>query len=136
MHAPSQKPSSSHHTKSQLVMGLMASHRSAPSVHTTTKVCLLFSVLLVGMTGMASAQLSSTFYDKSCPKALSIIKSAIVSAVSKEARMGASLLRLHFHDCFVQASHLISHFLLFFPFLSVLSANVCMSCECVIECNL
>ncbi|XP_062167142.1 cationic peroxidase 1-like [Alnus glutinosa] len=83
-------------------MGLMASHRSAPSVHTTTKVCLLFSVLLVGMTGMASAQLSSTFYDKSCPKALSIIKSAIVSAVSKEARMGASLLRLHFHDCFVQ----------------------------------
>ncbi|XP_062167194.1 cationic peroxidase 1-like isoform X1 [Alnus glutinosa] len=77
----------------------MASHRSAPSIHTTTKVCLLFSVLLVGM---ASAQLSSTFYDKSCPKALFTIKSAIVSAVIKEARMGASLLRLHFHDCFVQ----------------------------------
>jgi hypothetical protein len=103
----------------------MASHRSAPSIHTTTKVCLLFSVLLVGM---ASAQLSSTFYDKSCPIALSTIKSAIFSAVIKEARMGASLLRLHFHDCFVQASHLISHFLLnFFPeFLNILTANVCM----------
>lgn len=54
----------------------MASHRSAPSMYTTTKVCLLFSVLLVGM---ASAQLSSTFYDKSCPNAFSTVKSAIVS---------------------------------------------------------
>ncbi|KAK4742552.1 hypothetical protein SAY87_000553 [Trapa incisa] len=58
-----------------------------------------FFVLLLVRT--ASAQLSSTFYDKTCPKALSTIQSAVKSAVSKEARMGASLLRLHFHDCFV-----------------------------------
>uniref|UniRef100_A0A2N9HKA8 Peroxidase n=1 Tax=Fagus sylvatica TaxID=28930 RepID=A0A2N9HKA8_FAGSY len=44
--------------------------------------------------------LSSTFYAKSCPHALYTIKSAVNSAVSSEARMGASLLRLHFHDCF------------------------------------
>ncbi|KAL6987943.1 NAD(+) salvage pathway protein [Sarracenia purpurea var. burkii] len=49
---------------------------------------------------MASAQLSSNFYSSSCPNLLSTIKSAVDSAVSKEARMGASLLRLHFHDCF------------------------------------
>ncbi|KAM7264047.1 hypothetical protein ACFE04_001730 [Oxalis oulophora] len=48
----------------------------------------------------ASAQLSSTFYSSSCPDALSIIKNATVAAVENEARMGASLLRLHFHDCF------------------------------------
>ncbi|KAF8397011.1 hypothetical protein HHK36_018649 [Tetracentron sinense] len=54
--------------------------------------------------GMASAQLSSNFYASSCPKALSTIKSAVNSAVSKEHRMGASLLRLHFHDCFVNAN--------------------------------
>lgn len=48
----------------------------------------------------ASAQLSSTFYSTSCPNALSIIKTAVTSAVNSEARMGASLLRLHFHDCF------------------------------------
>ncbi|GFY82466.1 peroxidase superfamily protein [Actinidia rufa] len=53
---------------------------------------------------MASAQLSPTFYSSTCPKALSTIKAAVDSAVSKEARMGASLLRLHFHDCFVNAS--------------------------------
>ncbi|XLU77104.1 hypothetical protein S245_000538, partial [Arachis hypogaea] len=51
--------------------------------------------------GICSSQLTSNFYDSTCPKALSIIKSAVASAVAKEHRMGASLLRLHFHDCFV-----------------------------------
>ncbi|KAL4649414.1 hypothetical protein ACB092_01G012600 [Castanea dentata] len=53
------------------------------------------------MLGIASAQLSSNFYSSSCPTALSIIQGAVNTAVSKENRMGASLLRLHFHDCFV-----------------------------------
>ncbi|KAL5166746.1 Cationic peroxidase 1 [Glycine soja] len=47
-----------------------------------------------------SSQLSSDFYSTTCPNALSTIKSVVDSAVSNEARMGASLLRLHFHDCF------------------------------------
>ncbi|KAJ4972281.1 hypothetical protein NE237_005380 [Protea cynaroides] len=59
-----------------------------------------FCVFLV-LVGMSSAHLSSTYYKSSCPKALSIIKSVVNSAVSKESRMGASLLRLHYHDCFV-----------------------------------
>ncbi|CAK9157096.1 unnamed protein product [Ilex paraguariensis] len=42
------------------------------------------------------------FYDCSCPKAKEIVKSVVAKAVAKEARMAASLLRLHFHDCFVQ----------------------------------
>ncbi|KAK1322226.1 Peroxidase 52 [Acorus calamus] len=45
--------------------------------------------------------LSTDFYKKSCPAALSTIKTAIDAAVAKERRIGASLLRLHFHDCFV-----------------------------------
>ncbi|KAK7395004.1 hypothetical protein VNO78_15545 [Psophocarpus tetragonolobus] len=59
-------------------------------------------LLVFCLIGMVSAQLSSTFYGKTCPNALSTIKSAVVSAVNSEPRMGASLLRLHFHDCFVQ----------------------------------
>ncbi|KAL3752494.1 hypothetical protein ACJRO7_013192 [Eucalyptus globulus] len=51
--------------------------------------------------GSASAQLSTNFYSKSCPNGLSTVKSVVQSAVSKERRMGASLLRLFFHDCFV-----------------------------------
>lgn len=57
--------------------------------------------LIVMLAGTTSAQLSSTFYSSTCPNALSTIKSAVNAAVAKEARMGASLLRLHFHDCFV-----------------------------------
>ncbi|KAK6938110.1 hem peroxidase [Dillenia turbinata] len=53
------------------------------------------------LVGAVSAQLSSTFYDSSCPRALSTIQTAVRNAVSNELRMGASLLRLHFHDCFV-----------------------------------
>ncbi|XP_030925461.1 cationic peroxidase 1-like [Quercus lobata] len=73
------------------------SYSSSAILTTTIKFCLLFSLLL----GMVSAQLSPTFYATSCPNALSTINSAVNSAVSSEKRMGASLLRLHFHDCFV-----------------------------------
>ncbi|CAL5061048.1 unnamed protein product [Urochloa decumbens] len=58
-------------------------------------------LVLVALVSAASAQLSPTFYDTSCPNAMSTIKSAVNAAVAQEARMGASLLRLHFHDCFV-----------------------------------
>ncbi|XP_074569456.1 cationic peroxidase 1-like [Curcuma longa] len=53
------------------------------------------------LVSIGSAQLSSTFYDTSCPAALPTIRSAVMAAVVKERRVGASLLRLHFHDCFV-----------------------------------
>jgi len=62
----------------------------------------LSAVLLLCLAVAASAQLSPTFYDTTCPNALSTIKAAVTAAVNKENRMGASLLRLHFHDCFVQ----------------------------------
>lgn len=42
------------------------------------------------------------FYDHSCPQAQEIVKSIVAKAVAKETRMAASLLRLHFHDCFVK----------------------------------
>ncbi|KAJ8770768.1 hypothetical protein K2173_021415 [Erythroxylum novogranatense] len=42
------------------------------------------------------------YYYHSCPKAQQIVKSIVAKAVAKETRMAASLLRLHFHDCFVK----------------------------------
>ncbi|XP_028768923.1 cationic peroxidase 1-like [Neltuma alba] len=47
------------------------------------------------------AQLTTDFYDRICPQALPIIRSVLHRAIHRERRMGASLLRLHFHDCFV-----------------------------------
>ncbi|XP_015961196.1 cationic peroxidase 1 [Arachis duranensis] len=65
-----------------------------------TKVHIL--ILFMCLIELGTAQLSPNFYAAKCPNALSTIRSGVNSAVSKEARMGASLLRLHFHDCFVQ----------------------------------
>jgi len=93
----------------------MASFNSSSSTITTFKFHLGAFLLLVGV---ASAQLASNFYGTSCPSVLSVIKSAVDSAVSNEARMGASLLRLHFHDCFVNASCL--PFFFFFIITSLL----------------
>ncbi|KAH9314542.1 hypothetical protein KI387_023169, partial [Taxus chinensis] len=59
------------------------------------------SIILLLCSRMAYGQLSSTFYSTTCPNLLSTVKSAVKQAVNNEKRMGASLLRLHFHDCFV-----------------------------------
>ncbi|RDX82654.1 Cationic peroxidase 2, partial [Mucuna pruriens] len=51
------------------------------------------------------------FYSSTCPRAESIVKSTVRSYVSSDSTLAAGLLRLHFHDCFVQgcdASVLIS----------------------------
>ncbi|KAL4185590.1 hypothetical protein AMTRI_Chr10g231400 [Amborella trichopoda] len=53
-------------------------------------------------THVEAEYLSLDYYLKSCPKAISIIRSEMECAVREEPRMAASILRLHFHDCFVQ----------------------------------
>ncbi|KAJ1688798.1 hypothetical protein LUZ63_012953 [Rhynchospora breviuscula] len=59
-----------------------------------------FALLLVFF-GITSARLSTNYYSYSCPNLLPTVKSMVTSAVAKEPRIGASLLRLFFHDCFV-----------------------------------
>ncbi|CAA7035481.1 unnamed protein product [Microthlaspi erraticum] len=46
-------------------------------------------------------------YRSTCPEAESIVYSWVETAVSQDPRMAASLLRLHFHDCFVNAKGLV-----------------------------
>ncbi|KAL9402828.1 hypothetical protein Peur_006677 [Populus x canadensis] len=61
-----------------------------------------FMFMLFLLNIASQAQLSPAFYDSSCPNALSAIRTAIRSAIASDRRMAASLIRLHFHDCFVQ----------------------------------
>ncbi|XP_076957234.1 peroxidase 4-like [Bidens hawaiensis] len=61
----------------------------------------LLACTLFLMSDTSSAQLTPNFYSKSCPKVFDAVGSVVRAAVAKEKRMGASLLRLHFHDCFV-----------------------------------
>ncbi|XP_057745093.1 peroxidase RIP1-like [Arachis stenosperma] len=65
--------------------------------------CLLVIVTVTTMipTTTNAAALTPNFYEKVCPKALPVIRRVVQKAINRERRMGASLLRLHFHDCFV-----------------------------------
>ncbi|XP_052312791.1 peroxidase A2 isoform X3 [Populus trichocarpa] len=58
-----------------------------------------FVVLLRGT--LACGQLTPTFYDQTCPNVSSIIRDVITETLVSDPRIGASLIRLHFHDCFV-----------------------------------
>ncbi|CAL4893692.1 unnamed protein product [Urochloa decumbens] len=60
--------------------------------------------LLLAMAGAASAgsALSSTFYDASCPSAYDVVRRVIQNARVTDPRIPASLIRLHFHDCFTE----------------------------------
>ncbi|KAG8382732.1 hypothetical protein BUALT_Bualt05G0107900 [Buddleja alternifolia] len=68
-----------------------------------TLFTLAFISLLLLLSNLpCEAQLSPTFYDTTCPSATTIIRTSIRRAIFTERRMAASLIRLHFHDCFVQ----------------------------------
>ncbi|KAM4096850.1 hypothetical protein ACJW30_08G136000 [Castanea mollissima] len=49
----------------------------------------------------ARSQLTPYFYERTCPNLLNIVRYEVEKAFFKEIRIAASLLRLHFHDCFV-----------------------------------
>ena len=72
----------------------MASNSTCRAWH-----CLLALFLLASA---AYGQLSPSFYARSCPTLQLIVRATMIKALLVERRMGASLLRLHFHDCFVQ----------------------------------
>ncbi|KAI3777302.1 hypothetical protein L1987_47101 [Smallanthus sonchifolius] len=66
-------------------------------------VLLALSLVLCFSPATAAASvLYPQFYDFSCPQANDIVKSVVSQAVARDPRMAASLLRLHFHDCFVK----------------------------------
>ncbi|KAK7264383.1 hypothetical protein RJT34_31992 [Clitoria ternatea] len=61
---------------------------------------IVLSVISV-ITCSSNAQLSPNFYAKTCPNLQTIVRNGMRQAVAKEARLAASILRLFFHDCFV-----------------------------------
>ncbi|KAL5832210.1 hypothetical protein ACOSQ4_017564 [Xanthoceras sorbifolium] len=59
-------------------------------------------VFFIGaMFGACTAQLCPTFYATSCPNVSSIVRDVVRQARQSDARLGAKIIRVHFHDCFV-----------------------------------
>ncbi|XP_042408771.1 peroxidase 25-like [Zingiber officinale] len=65
----------------------------------------LTSVIIVLMISFAEAQgggLQKDFYSSTCPKTEKIVRSAVAKYFANDSTIAPALLRLHFHDCFVQ----------------------------------
>ena len=60
---------------------------------------LLFA--LVFLIRYSAGQLKIGFYSETCPEAESTVSSVVQDAVVSDPNLAAVLLRLHFHDCFV-----------------------------------
>ncbi|OIT01300.1 peroxidase 53 [Nicotiana attenuata] len=77
----------------------MASFSSWSSLNSLAVVCIL---LVVFSYSKSNAQtLNANFYSYTCPNVSNIVRNVIQQALQADGRIGASLIRLHFHDCFV-----------------------------------
>lgn len=61
----------------------------------------LCSFWLLFLSPLVSPQLDYKYYDRTCPSLIKIVRNGVRLAIANDTRMAASLLRLHFHDCFV-----------------------------------
>ncbi|XP_058078984.1 peroxidase N [Magnolia sinica] len=62
---------------------------------------LIIVSLMLCSSAIITAQLTADFYASTCPGVFEVVRKTLKSAIMNEMRMGASILRLHFHDCFV-----------------------------------
>ncbi|CAD6240365.1 unnamed protein product [Miscanthus lutarioriparius] len=84
-------------------MGLRAAMgcSSLPSSRALWLTTAVVAALAAAAGAQAQLSLSPGFYDATCPGLQPIVRRVVARAVRMEPRMGASLLRLFFHDCFV-----------------------------------
>ncbi|KAI4314940.1 hypothetical protein L6164_027798 [Bauhinia variegata] len=61
----------------------------------------VFLIWVVFLSPLVCCQLNYNFYDATCPNLTRIVRYNVWSAMANDTRIAASLLRLHFHDCFV-----------------------------------
>ncbi|XP_020222791.1 cationic peroxidase 2 [Cajanus cajan] len=63
-------------------------------------VCLLLALAIVNTVHGQGTRVG--FYSSACPRAEFIVRSTVQSHVRSDPTLAAGLLRMHFHDCFVQ----------------------------------
>ncbi|KAK3205018.1 hypothetical protein Dsin_019064 [Dipteronia sinensis] len=59
------------------------------------------AIIIVMMFGASTAQLSPAFYANTCPDMPDIVRQVVEQARVNDVRLGAKIIRVHFHDCFV-----------------------------------
>ncbi|XP_009622308.1 cationic peroxidase 2-like [Nicotiana tomentosiformis] len=75
------------------------------SYSSPSKLLTMITVLVMLAMSMTMVQGQGTrvgFYSSTCPRVESIVQSTVKSHFQSDQTLAAGLLRLHFHDCFVQ----------------------------------
>ncbi|XP_010524488.1 PREDICTED: peroxidase 30 [Tarenaya hassleriana] len=62
----------------------------------------LVAIAVLAMAGWSEAQLQMNFYERSCPKAEKIVSDYVHQHIYNAPSLAATLIRMHFHDCFVR----------------------------------
>lgn len=75
-------------------------------------VLIFFIVILSHLAVMSHGQLRVGFYGKTCPNAEAIVSNVVRQVAASNQNIAPVLLRLHFHDCFVQVCFLSIIFVL------------------------
>ncbi|KAG6500598.1 peroxidase 11-like [Zingiber officinale] len=77
------------------------------SIFNSLSCSIFVALVLIGEAFLLSraqdpSRLSLSYYSKTCPTAQDIVRSEMDCAVKTNPRNAAFMIRLHFHDCFVQ----------------------------------
>lgn len=81
---------------------------SSVSMVSLLRICLVFCLYFHAARAQGGSDrpivpgLSWTYYDVSCPNLEAIVRSELEKVFENDIGQAAGLLRLHFHDCFVQ----------------------------------
>ncbi|OIS96180.1 PREDICTED: peroxidase 11-like [Nicotiana attenuata] len=65
-------------------------------------ILVIFSICFSSLHGISDSHLSLDYYKKTCPSVEGIVRKEMECACLSDPRNAALILRLHFHDCFVQ----------------------------------
>lgn len=89
-----------------------------------TFLALIVTTILLSSNFSTSNPLSVNYYDKTCPGAEAAVTKAVHGAFIKDKTVAATLLRMHFHDCFVRVKY---NFPSLFFFLKLLYCCMCFN---------
>lgn len=81
-----------------------ASKSESKMMKKLVRLLIMVEVVAMAAAPRRAAALSMDYYGMSCPFAEMVVRSVVSQALMGDPSLAASLLRLHFHDCFVQVS--------------------------------